>query len=345
MCVAFAAVVLVASTAGERRSIAARGAEFEPVGQAAAVRAETPEDQAIAFLAREVPRWPAENGCYSCHNNGDAARALYVAQTLGYRVDADALRDTTDWLRRPADWDDNQGDPGFSDKVLARVQFASALLDATGAAPSGAQGALIMAGDLLARDQRPDGSWRLDASDSIGSPATYGTYLATASALRVLRGVDRGRFADAVARGDGWLRDVEVKTVLDAAAVVLGLGSAADRAARDQRERCLALIVEGQAPAGGWGAYLTSPTEPFDTAVVTLALLSVARAPELLPSGLTPADVETAIRQGRTFLLDRQLGDGSWTETTRPPGQESYAQYISTSGWATLALLESRARN
>ncbi|MFN0122677.1 MAG: hypothetical protein ACKV2V_19440, partial [Blastocatellia bacterium] len=35
--------------------------------------------RAVAFLAREVPAWPARNSCFSCHNNGDAARALYVA--------------------------------------------------------------------------------------------------------------------------------------------------------------------------------------------------------------------------------------------------------------------------
>ncbi|MFO1532763.1 MAG: ArsA-related P-loop ATPase, partial [Thermoplasmatota archaeon] len=34
-------------------------------------------------LAREVPRWSAENHCYSCHHNGDAARALYAAARAG----------------------------------------------------------------------------------------------------------------------------------------------------------------------------------------------------------------------------------------------------------------------
>ena len=34
-----------------------------------------------------------------------------------------------------------------------------------------------------------------------------------------------------------------------------------------------------------------------------------------------------------------QEADGSWPETTRPPGADSYAQRISTTGWALLALL------
>ena len=37
----------------------------------------SPEARAVAFLAAEVPRWFRENKCYSCHNNGDAARACW----------------------------------------------------------------------------------------------------------------------------------------------------------------------------------------------------------------------------------------------------------------------------
>jgi hypothetical protein len=45
------------------------------------------------------------------------------------------------------------------------------------------------------------------------------------------------------------------------------------------------------------------------------------------------------IGKGRAYLVATQQDDGSWTETTRPSGNESYAQRLSTTGWATLALL------
>ncbi len=45
------------------------------------------------------------------------------------------------------------------------------------------------------------------------------------------------------------------------------------------------------------------------------------------------------MKRGRHYLQLEQLEDGSWVETTRPAGQQSYAQYISTTGWVTLALL------
>jgi hypothetical protein len=134
------------------------------------------------------------------------------------------------------------------------------------------------------------------------------------------------------------LRDVDPKNVLDSAALVLALARATDEAGRATRARAEALLSKGQAPDGGWGLYATSASEPFDTAVAVLALSALAANHET-GSG-DAARIRSAIARGRRFLLDKQLPDGSWPETTRPSGQESYAQRISTAGWATIALLE-----
>src|SRR4051812_41648464 len=100
------------------------------VGAAAAPPVISPEERALGYLAREVPSWSKDNGCYSCHNNGDAARALFVAVRLRRRVPSAALADTTRWLQRPGDWDRNGGEGPFSNKKLARLQFAAALVEA-----------------------------------------------------------------------------------------------------------------------------------------------------------------------------------------------------------------------
>ncbi|MGE3821928.1 MAG: hypothetical protein AB7I30_21150, partial [Isosphaeraceae bacterium] len=55
---------------------------------------EQAEEKGLAFLSVEVPRWARENRCHSCHNNGDAAKALYQARRLGRTLppaDAQAL--------------------------------------------------------------------------------------------------------------------------------------------------------------------------------------------------------------------------------------------------------------
>lgn len=285
------------------------------------------EKRAVEFLAKEVPGWPADNQCYSCHNNGDAARALFAAVRRGHDVSEASLAGTLDWLRQPAAWGDQKGEEAFSDVVLTRIQFASALSDAIDASLIRDGDALTAAARLVASDQRDDGSWQLDASGSIGSPATYGRFLATATAHHVLTAADSKLFAAELRRADEFLRDAEVKTVLAAAAVLRALADAGDAPALRQQGLCQDLIVEGQAPSGGWGPYVSSAPEPFDTALVLLALVRYGGNEKL-------------IEAGRKYLLSTQLDDGSWPETTRPAGQISYAQYISTTGWALLALLE-----
>jgi hypothetical protein len=298
----------------------------------------TAEAKAVAFLSREVPRWRKEHPCYSCHNNGDAARALITASRKGHDVSA-ALADTLTWLRAPARWNDpspraeSRGEKmpqgGIDDKPLARIQFASALGLAVDAKLAD-RATLADAARFMIGDQKDDGSWQLDSSQSLGSPTTYGTVLATAAALRSLRAVNARELDAAIAKGDAWLRQVKLATVIDAAAAVLGLQRPNDEQGRAQEARALDIIRRGEAPSGGWGPYVTSPPQVFDTALVMLALDELS----------ANDDRRATIARGRSFLLAEQLDDGSWPETTRPSNQESYAQRISTTGWALLALLE-----
>jgi hypothetical protein len=298
----------------------------------------TPEARAVAWLATEVPQWRREHPCYSCHNNGDAPRALLAAGARGFDVRA-PLEDTLDWLRRPSAWNANALGGGRDDRPLMRLQFAGALTDAVERGLAG-EAVLAEAADLIAADQGPDGSW-LPAAQGPGSPATYGTPLATWSARRTLLRTNAARFAPRIATADAWLRAVKVVTVIDAAAVTLGLDLAKDEEARAQRARCLEILQRSEAPKGGWGPYATVASEPFDTAVVLLALATLAKDPPLAAPAFTPATLRDALARGRRYLVEQQLEDGSWVETTRPARQESYAQRVSTTAWAALALLAS----
>jgi prenyltransferase/squalene oxidase-like repeat protein len=274
----------------------------------------TAEERAIVFLSREVPRWSRENGCFSCHNDGDGARALLVAQRRGWKVDAAALRATTAWLSAPEKWDSNRGDPAISDKKLARIQFAAALAE-TPETP-----AMRRAAQLLAKDQAQDGSWRTEGAEAaVGSPVTYGLAMATWLAKRVM---EKGGQPEAAARAGRWFLVFEPRNHLDAAATALAQEGA-------KREACFSLLRRGQNPDGGWGPYAGTPSEAFDTAA---ALLALARS---------AADAGRVAR-GREFLRKAQLESGGWPETTRPSGGQSYAQHISTSAWALLALIETK---
>jgi len=258
--------------------------------------AASPEQRAIEFLSREVPRWQSENHCYSCHNNGDGARALYAARRAGYKIEDVVLADTARWLSRPAEWEHTNGTPGFNNALLARIQFAAALAEAGATATQEAARLLVAA-------QASDGSWPIDTHGAEGAPATYGTALATYMARRTLEA--SGGYGDAVARANRWFETTRPSNSFESSVFAL---------ARRQRFRPTA-----------------KPVEPFDAAIALLAFNAAGQT-----------DEAARIRE---WLIAKQQPDGSWMETTRPPGQISYAEHISTTAWVLYALLDNPKRH
>jgi hypothetical protein len=293
----------------------------------------TAEARAVAFLAAEVPRWAKENNCYSCHNNGDAARALLAALKSGDLTQRAPLDDTLDFLSRPEKWDANGPEGPFKDKKLARIQFAAALLDAIHSRAIEDRGQLAQAAALVAELQMPEGGWEIDAAGNVGSPVTYGRVLTTRMAMATLAAADRAKYRAAIAKAQGWLEATEPQSVLDAAAMLLALASVETPVADRQRARSLEIIRQGESPEGGWGPFVNSPPEAFDTALVLLALRAQKQPTEA-----------ALISRGRKYLLASQNADGSWPATTRPRGVDSYAQQLSTTAWATQALLATRGK-
>ncbi|MEZ5352321.1 MAG: hypothetical protein R2762_06755 [Bryobacteraceae bacterium] len=255
-------------------------------------------DKATAYLEQEVRLWRPDNGCYSCHNNGDGARALFAAGRT------EALGDTLSFLSNPRAWQGRGQERGSA--ALSTVQFASALMVA-----SGDERLIAEAAGRVAAAQQPDGHWMLDEEQGPGSAVTYGPFLGTYMAREILRSVPGGRYRSAIARADAWLSQTSPRHIIDQAAVALALGRQQDAA------RLLAL----QAASGSWNG------EVFDTAVAMLAL-----------AGRSGEESRRAVSRARDFLIASQLEPGGWPGTTRPPGGQSYAQHISTTAWALLAL-------
>ncbi len=297
-------------------------------------RADSPVERAISWLAREVPAWRPGNGCFSCHHDGDGATALLQARAWGYEVRARALDRTVEWLEGPREWDHNGGEGPFNDKRLARLQFTRALARAFQTGTSRNHQALVEAAEALAADQAATGSWPIEGDRRLGSPVTYGTILATATAVRILQAADAQRHEQAIKQARDYLDELVANNVFEAAALL-----SEDPAARPeiQLTHCLDLIREGQSQEGGWGPYATSQPEAFDSALAVLALCRVIEAKRI--EGVVAEDLVDRVRRGALYLEAIQLTDGSWAETTRPAGATSNAQHMSTTAWATLALL------
>jgi hypothetical protein len=257
-------------------------------------------EKALQFIAAEVASWEKDNHCYSCHNNGDGARALMMA---GHRPDAGTLA----WFDSPQQWDQKTKSPGSSDLKLARMQFFVAAAAAKRAGFSIKDQALIEAERLVLADQGADGCWIVDTGELAGGPVTWGTSLATAL---VVKSLSEGQ-GETKQRAVQCIQQRQNDFVVDLAALVMTTPT--DTATRKR-------LLDAQGSDGGWGVRARRPAEVFDTAIALLAL-------------------EGKNQRASAFLSARQLENGSWPETTRPTGAQSYAHAISTSAWATMALL------
>jgi hypothetical protein len=284
----------------------------------------------VGYLLTEVPKWKVPNG--------DATRALLIAGSGGHDLGT-SLDVTLAFLKQPAKWDQLEAPNGFDDKALARVQFASALAVAERFGKA-ASTDLDAAAKLLVADQKSDGSWQIDQSQGLASPATYGDIIATWSARSTLiaSGIQPDFFS--IVQADRWIRGRTPEGVLDAAATILALELSSDVMAENLRRNCLSILRQGQsAETGGWGPDPTGAPQVFETAMAVLALTALDVEPRLARSAYRPEQLKEAIASGKKYLVSQQKADGSWPEATRPANQESYAQRISTTGWAMLALL------
>lgn len=270
------------------------------------------EARAVAYLSTEVPHWRREHPCYSCHNNGDAARALVAAAARRHSV-GNAIDDTLAWLATPERWDSNAQRGVSEDLPLARIQFASALASMVTAGRT-TPDALDRASALLVVHQKDDGSWRLSESQVLGGATFYGTALATAMARRALARARTDAVRGPLAKADAWLRTTIPAAVLDASSVLLGLERDVDPEAVAQRRRALDVLKRGRGQDGGWGPYITSQSEPFDTALAVLALVEVRNADALPATPYSDRDLGEAIDRAREYLVGTQNPDGSWPE-------------------------------
>lgn len=304
-------------------------------------------ERAVDYLAVEVRDWSRKNKCFSCHNNGVGAVALLAASEAGYDVPTEALAETLEWLKDPRRWDDNPGDPAFSDKKLARIHFAWARASAVNARAIDSGGSAAGAAELLAAEQSESGAWVVDPEQTVGSPVTLGDMLATYLVVATLDGSPGAERYAAKARA--WMGRARSRSTIDRAIKLVALtagrlrdeggiqvGATKDspKGGRGEIGSLLDSLLQSRGSDGGWGPFPGTPAEVFDTSIAIWAMGSLANS-----DYCDQRDCAAAVDRGVEYLLGAQLAEGGWPETTRPSGGQSYAQHIATTAWALHGLL------
>jgi hypothetical protein len=332
----------------------AQPAERGPVSGARTVESTVARpaiERAIHYLTDQTAQWAAETTCYACHHHGDGARALMMALERGWPVPPQALLASRPWLSAPRRWDEEGRQGEFFDPTLSAIQFGSAMLVARQVYAGDWDAAIQAAAAQAAQRQQADGSWQIDAPGTLGSPITYGPFLATARGRELM--IAAGSRYDAQRqRAERWLARQVPRSVMDAAVLLMIEQRGFLDRETEQLETCLALINRGQQASGGWGPYVVAQPEAFDTALVLLGLERLrtanrdAEEPQrvegasALSRPALPDSIAKSIATGRRYLVATQREDGSWPPTTRPAGALSHAQRVSTTAWALLSLLD-----
>ncbi len=301
-------------------------------------------EKGLRRLEAGAANYTTNRQCFSCHHQTSAILPFVSAQKRGFMVAPEKLRQqvefTLDTFRPKLEQVAKGQGVGGSNTTAAYALFT---LEAVDHPPDKVTSALVKF--LLIR-QRADGEWPAVTKrpPSEGSPFTN-----AALALRVLKtygpeGKDDeakdllSRRDKALARGREWLltnkpTDTEDKVFHLRALVSADVKPARIKAARDQ-------LLGEQKDDGSWAQLADKPGDAYATGHVLMALRA---------AGLEVTHL--AYQKGAKYLLQTQRADGAWIVETRsrpvqtffdngdPGGKSQFISFTST-GWATLALLE-----
>ncbi|MFO0846644.1 MAG: prenyltransferase/squalene oxidase repeat-containing protein [Gemmataceae bacterium] len=313
-----------------------------------AARAAAPPDPVDSAVRRALRRleqgassYVTHRQCFSCHHQSLTIAALSAAKRRGFAVGQRLLDEQTSFTLdtfRP-----NLARVRKGENVGGRnttVAYALFTLQAAGHPADETTGALI---DFLLARQEKDGSW---PAVTQRNPSEGSRFTNAALALDALRrygpgdGTKDARITVAVQRGVDWLMRSQPLDNEDRAFRLRALSVVS--ASRGLIEEARHDLVGRQLPDGSWRQTASRDGDAYATATVLVALRHAGSAPEEVP-----------YRKGIAYLLRTQRPDGAWIVTTRskpiqrwfdngdPGGKSQFISFLAT-GWATLALLESR---
>jgi N-acyl-D-amino-acid deacylase len=313
-----------------------------------AAHAAAPPDRVDAAIRRGLRRleqgaasYVTNRQCFSCHHQSLTVAALIAAKQRGFAISERLLDEQTAFTVET--FKPNLAKVRKGENVGGRsttVAYALYTLQAAGHPADDTTAALV---DFLIVRQDKDGSWPAvtQRNPSEGSRFTNG-----ALALAALKhygprdGTKDARSEVSFRRGVEWLMKSKPVDTEDRAFRLRALTQvSADRSLIEAARREL---LGEQLPDGSWRQTASSDGDAYATATALIALQHAGTKPE-----------EESYRKGLAYLLRTQTPEGAWVVTTRskpiqrwfdngdPGGKSQFISFLAT-GWATLALVESR---
>jgi ankyrin repeat protein len=317
----------------------------EGAGSASPVLSPKPAGSVRAALERSIPLlqktdsiFLQKTSCVSCHHNTLTAMTVATARTNGFSVDEQMARNqlkkigayVETWHERALQGVGIPGESGTMSNILLGLAAENYPPDA---------GTDAFARFILSQ-QRPDGRWQVFAHRP---PSESSDFPVTATSLRSLQiygsKAQRAKYELAVKRAADWLEKAQPQTTLERAFQLFGLGWAGVKANGEIIRQAVRDLLREQRADGGWAQIPTLSSDAYATGQALVALRQVGAV----------SVTDSAYKRGIEFLLNTQLGDGSWYVKTRAIPLQPYFesgfphghdQWISAAGtnWAAMAL-------
>lgn len=316
------------------------------VGVSPTTYAAVPPDQATlrAAVAKALPlltagaRGSAEKrkNCFTCHNQALPVIALTTAQTRGFTVDAEQLRQQLEFTaahlaRNRTNYLVGKGQGGQA----LTAGYALLALEHGGWRPDTNTAAVV---EYLLRWQKDLDYWK---PQSIRPPSEASLFTMNYVGLRALKtfgtAEQQERIAQRTAQVRAWMLKTPAKDTEDRVFRLRALQVAG--AAANELQRAVGELLKAQRDDGGWAQLADLPSDAYATGSALVALHEAG--------GL--ATSEAAYQRGLAWLLTAQQPDGSWRVKTRstpiqayyesgyPHGEDQFIS-ITAAGWATTAL-------
>ncbi|MEM7350464.1 MAG: prenyltransferase/squalene oxidase repeat-containing protein [Acidobacteriota bacterium] len=278
-------------------------------------------ERSLPYLEEYGVAWIETHGCSSCHQVPVMFWSHHAAADRGLAVDKVKL---DEWTRFVLDESKTAG-------VLNADGIAQMILGRPQALPPAQASELEALAEIVAAGQQDDGSWQAGGQlPQQRRPVSETHRVSTAWATLALASYDDSTETVAAARRqlDEWLQDTSGGESLEWLAVRLLY---AHRFGDPQRTAELrqALLAQQNAD-GGWGWLRGGTSDAFATGQSLYTLQQLPRQ-----------DDAAAIERARTFLLDNQQDDGSWSvrSTLRQEHGPTPTGIYWGTGWATIGLL------